>query len=407
MKNSVVLLPALGWLAAARSCCKRNACLREVELAVEDCSSYLAVTVTPDVVTVYETISEFATDYATQVESQFVTVSETTVASTETVLATAKSTITVSTEVEETTTVEAVIASTETQLATVTANVARRQDETPFPDYASAACTSYKNYISACSCAKAKPTTVTIAPESTTVTVTDTASVLSTVLSTLTATTTATTSLTETTTSTTTDNSLLTDTLTTTKTSTTLLTTTTTAITTQTASTCLKGAALGAFKATFSLTEPGYPQGPLYVYANMLNGLSGGVNLQPGTVSTSPSIVNKYIWALDEQGRLNLAYTIPPYTYKYYAYVATASDGSLWPQIGTESSVASSVAASANSAYLTGCVDSVTGVLKLETIGGRGNILYCGNQMWISVGAGEDINRGLPCLVINPTIEKV
>jgi hypothetical protein len=57
-------------------------------------------------------------------------------------------------------------------------------------------------------------------------------------------------------------------------------------------------------------------------------------------------------------------------------------------------------------ARVRGCVNSVTGELTIEAAG-RTNILYCGAQLWISAGAGEDINRGSPCVPMYPKIVPV
>ncbi|KAK4231506.1 hypothetical protein QBC38DRAFT_224482 [Podospora fimiseda] len=39
------------------------------------------------------------------------------------------------------------------------------------------------------------------------------------------------------------------------------------------------------------------------------------------------------------------------------------------------------------------CVNSITHELTLEAAGRR-NIMWCGNQLWLSYGDGSEINRG-------------
>jgi len=99
---------------------------------------------------------------------------------------------------------------------------------------------------------------------------------------------------------------------------------------------------------------------------------------------------------------LNLAYNVPPYSFKYYAYMSTASSGSNWPQVNTEAAVRAQVNNGAAIAFVKGCVDSITGELKLDAAG-RKNILWCGSQMWMSFTMGEDINRGV-CNLMKPII---
>jgi hypothetical protein len=123
------------------------------------------------------------------------------------------------------------------------------------------------------------------------------------------------------------------------------------------------------------------------------------------STSTSPSVQNKYIWALDSQSRLYLAYNVPPYTYTYYAYMVNSGSGSNWPQVGTQSSVASQIAAGGLVSYITGCVNSLTGQLELNAAG-RTQILWCGQQLWMSNNLGSDINRGV-CEQMFPTIVPV
>jgi len=403
MKHSTLLfLPAFAWLAAA-ACCRKNLCLRDIVTnpdGANHCSALFLRTSTRQASTVTETVTINPTDHTTIVAEEVVTVTVTTTASTETVLHVVDQTVidTVGHTVTQTTT------QVETALQTITvtqqAAVAKRAPASSktVPDYASA-CHDFAHYESACGCVATVSTVNIPAPPATTITVTATSALLSQIHLTAPTTTTTTLSLTATTTSTTTTTILATSTSTSTTTTIHAIPTTTTATATATAtSTCRIGAALGAFRAP--ATQHGTT--PLLIYANLLNGLTGGLTWTQPSSSLSAAVQNKYVWALDDAGRLNLAYNVPPYTYKYYAYMSTASPGSNWPQVGTAASVASMVNAGAAVAYVTGCVDSLTGELTLNAAG-RKNMLWCGSQLWMSFGLGEDINRG-ECVQMFPAV---
>ncbi|KAM7185108.1 hypothetical protein V8F33_012617 [Rhypophila sp. PSN 637] len=418
MKPTSTFLLAFARLAAA-ACCRSNLCLREIVAedvsdrnGLEDCSSYLAVTVIPDAVTVYETVSEVPIEHTTKVETPFVTVSETVTVSTETVLVTVRTLSTATTEISLSTAVQTVIAATETRTTTefktktnaVGLKVRQEEADPTIPPYAVSACQSSAKYKRACSCAGVTATTVVAgSAEPTTITVTETSSaVLSTLISAAPVVTeTVTVPVVDTITDTTTEVDLLTATIASTTTTTVSLTSTISTTSTQTASVCLKGALLGAFKA--NATQ--YNSTPLNIYANLLNGLTGSITWQAASGSSAASVQNKYIWSLDEEGRLNVAYNVPPYTYKYYAYMSTASPGSNWPQVNTEASVSSQVNGGAPVTYITGCVDSVTGELTLNAAG-RTQMMYCGQQLWMSSNLGTDVNRGV-CVQMFPKVGRV
>ncbi|RYP65673.1 hypothetical protein DL769_006252 [Monosporascus sp. CRB-8-3] len=114
---------------------------------------------------------------------------------------------------------------------------------------------------------------------------------------------------------------------------------------------------------------------------------------------------NKCIWAPDSDGNLILANLIPPYTYKYYAYVLTSLSGSVWAQVGIQKTVQTAINNRSKWVIAKGCIDLATGELSLDA-GGRKNILWCGAQLGISEGNGEDIDRG-GCYRIQPKIEAV
>ncbi|KAK3317545.1 hypothetical protein B0T19DRAFT_479607 [Cercophora scortea] len=466
MKQTFLLLPGFAWLAAAGGCCRTNKCLRAViadtfsaSERIQDCSSNLAFTITPAAVTVTATVTEAGpAESVTVVETEYVTVdqtvtvatetilvtkSETSTAATETVLFTesqlttastetlsfgARSTVIGFTQTNQVTTVQTVTAATQTEFTftTVTDAVLKVREAETVPAYAVLDCPSFAKYASACSCAGVLPTTITVDAPVETATVTELSTSTVTIKQSTADIKTDTALQTDTTSATSTETVLLTAktsvtltdvvslTATTSLTSTTLVVVTATTATTKTdlatvtateqaaaTKVCAVGAKAGAFKAI--ATE--YNNSPLLFYANMLNALSGGMNWAAASASTSASVQNKYIFALDSQGRLYLAYNLPPYTYVYYVYVSTSTTGSLWPQINTQASVASSIANGGKVAYVSGCVDPVSKELTLNAAD-RANILYCGQQMWMAYGAGEDISRG-GCTRMYPKVTAV
>ncbi|KAK1833516.1 hypothetical protein QBC39DRAFT_346218 [Podospora conica] len=401
---------SFGSQLVAAGCCRSNQCLKAIVSAktgIEDCAALLAVTVTGTAVTLTETSTIVPTEYNTIVDTASITQTDTTTASTETLLFTTSTTTTASTETDRTTTTE-IVTVTSTDFQTVTTTVGppvvslaplKARADLELPVYAAGVCPSLKKYIAACKCAGVTPVTVTQGVPATTVTVQVTTPVTSAVLTTFSTTETEVASVTSTVSTTVVETISVTVTSAVTETdqvstTTTIPETTTTTVTSAVASCTIPTV---PFKAT--ATE--YNNTPLLMYANLMTGLTGGLTWQPASASTAASVQNKFIWALDSQGYLNLAYNVPPYTYKYYAYMSTSSSGSNWPQVNTEASVRASVNAGA-ATMIKGCVDSITGELHLDAAG-RKNILWCGNQLWMSYGLGEDINRGT-CNLMKPII---
>ncbi|OIW31528.1 hypothetical protein CONLIGDRAFT_629205 [Coniochaeta ligniaria NRRL 30616] len=384
MKSQGSLLVLAAAVRLATADCNANNCLRAVigsafttRNGAQDCSSLLVVTVTPATSTVTSTVTVLPTVYTTIVGTELSTTTESNTVSTQTADFTTQQTQTASTETDFTTiTVTAAAATLKRRAVTKTC-------PTP-PAYASP-CSSWPKYVSACSCVGVVPTTVTATPETTACTSTVTSSIFSTISSIETdvISVTASTSATETQLISVID--------------TTLATVTQTAIPSSSpVSVC--GPASGPFKA--HATQ--YAGNDYYIYANLLNGLTGGVTWNALSASTAASVQNKYIWTIDANGHLGLAYNVPPYTYQYVVYMSTASSGSNWPQLGTQASVAASVAAGAAVTYVNACVDSITGELKLDAAG-RTQIMYCGQQLWMSSTLGSDVNRGT-CVQMFPTI---
>ena len=148
-----------------------------------------------------------------------------------------------------------------------------------------------------------------------------------------------------------------------------------------------------------------YNATPLLIHANLTDGAFGGVTWDTATTSISPSEQNLYIWQLNVHNNLVLAYNVPPYMNAYLAYVATSSSGSLFVQIADPyklGALDSNGFVGVVGAPVKGCINSVTGELTLNAAG-RTNILWCGQQLWMSAGGGEDVNRG-PCVQMHPTI---
>ncbi|KAK0665358.1 hypothetical protein QBC41DRAFT_232973 [Cercophora samala] len=428
MKQGPILLSGLTWLqVAAAACCRSNKCLKAVVSSgldgLQDCSANLAVTVTPTQSTVTETVTQLPTEHNTFVHTAFFTETVTTTAETETELVTVQTTVTDATYTQVITNTETVVV-THTAQETVTASstgaiypVKARGDTllapepeptspvsgsepSVIPEYASEQCPSWEAYVKACSCAGVEPTTVTAeAPSAATVTVSYTADPITvSVPTTLSVTDTVYVSLTETTAATDIETVLETATtqLTQTVSAQSTVTVTQTTTTVLPAATCLPPSEVKAFRAVAT----DYASLPLAMYANMLNALSGGMTWQPVSTSTSTSVQYKFFFKLDSQGRVVLAKGVPPYTYEYALYVATSSSGGLWPQINTKDAIQNSINAGGSVAFVKGCVNSVTRELTFEAAG-RKNLLWCGQQMWMSTGNGEEINRGT-CVRMNP-----
>ena len=150
--------------------CNANSCYRQVVASAfptrhtsADCSSFLAITVTPSIVTISETVTATQTATITNTETVDFTVL-TTASDIETVTATSTDFVITTDDVFETVTVQ-------TPAVTVIPRAATVVLPSGVPTYASA-CTSPGQYASACSCIGVLPFTVVAPTPSTTVTVT-------------------------------------------------------------------------------------------------------------------------------------------------------------------------------------------------------------------------------------------
>ncbi|KAK3994815.1 hypothetical protein QBC44DRAFT_340679 [Cladorrhinum sp. PSN332] len=382
-QGHLAFLSAFGWLQlAAAGCCRSNSCLRAISGPLadgpQDCLSLLeAVTVTPDATTVTETVTEIPTQYASLVETDISTETVTSIVSTETLVRTIDTTVTaISTQrsityiTQPMYTVTVLHTLTTTLPATANGGIGARA-LLAIPTYAAADCQSWSKYVAACKCLGITQQTATASTPTVTVTAsfTDGAVVIS-VPTTISSTETVVESVTA------------------------------TEATTETI-TATEKPNVGAFKVR-STDWQGLER---MMFADVSTGVSGGLTWSSPSTSTSPSVANKYIWALDDDGFLMLAYNIPPYSFKYTAYVQTSStDSSRWLQVLPAANADSAVKLGITQ-KIKGCVNPDTGELTLE-VGGRRNKLYCGTQLWMSNGEGPELNPGT-CVFMFPKIQAV
>jgi len=184
--------------------------------------------------------------------------------------------------------------------------------------------------------------------------------------------------------------------------SSTVTVTSTTTQTVQPQATCRPSSEVGAFRAT--ATE--WNATPYFISANMANGLVVGLTWSLGSSSIVPNIQNRFLFKVDADGYLALAYNIPPYPYEYVVYIPTSSttaEGSILLRAATRASVDAQIANGGKIAKVKACVNSVTGELTLDAAG-RKNILYCDGQPWMAFGDGADVNRGSPCVKMYPKV---
>jgi hypothetical protein len=138
------------------------------------------------------------------------------------------------------------------------------------------------------------------------------------------------------------------------------------------------------------------------MWADLIIG-SGMLNWRASTTSTNAVALGPYVWALDSDGYLYLAYKNPPYisSIYYVCVVSSSSTAGLWPRLDSQNYVDSVVAAYPGTFdKVKGCIDSVTGALTLSALG-RTNILWCGVELWFSFGNGSEIGRGV-CTKMHP-----
>ncbi|CCC12660.1 unnamed protein product [Sordaria macrospora k-hell] len=432
MKQALFLASGFAWLnLASAACCRSNKCLKAIvqnENGIEDCAAVLIETVSVPASVVTETVIVSATQYATVLGTVIVTETESTTAATETILFTQSSVVTVGTETVSLVTTETTIASTETVFETITlppaptekkkrdidtltfveptssasVELAPVQSSPALPEYA-LDCPSFDKYKSACKCVGGEVTTITVPASASTVTVEETTTIFASVAATVTTTETELVSVTATTSATATV--IVEDVETVTATQTDVVSLTTTVIAIETATLAPEPVQpvcqinTDAFRATSKINGNDY-----YIYANLLNALTGGTNWQVGSTSNAASIQNRYNIAIDSEGYLYLHDNVPPYSYIYYFYISTINNApSNWPQVNTKATVEAQIRAGSQISKIKGCVNPATGELTLQDSVGRNNILWCGAQMWLSRGLGEEINRGV-CQQVFPKV---
>ncbi|KAK7946981.1 uncharacterized protein PG986_011302 [Apiospora aurea] len=155
MKQTIIAVVWSFAALAAASCCRSNQCLRVIiadtfpgRNGVQDCSAYLAVTVTPTTQTVYEYVGATVQYETTQVETQALTVTETATAATESLFFTTVTVPTTAATATDLITAFSTVTATETATAAstfyITIVLKKRVDAVSspaIPDYATAACT--------------------------------------------------------------------------------------------------------------------------------------------------------------------------------------------------------------------------------------------------------------------------
>jgi hypothetical protein len=408
MKNlGLVALSGAALLqVATAACCRSNTCLKAVALqkhdGIADCSSNLAVTVTPSAVTVTET----ATVIQSAVETALFTETTTEIASTETLFYTETTTITASTQtntvgetvtVPYTTTVFATAAPvTTTSYIYETFVKARQAAETTLPEYATAFCDDWNMYAKACKCAGVEPTTVTAEPATTTVTV-PADDAITTTVGTVSSTQTNTVYATVTTSVTATNAAMVTETITITEAATQFLASTVQA--TQTPSVIIP-------LACRPTGEPWRASNPVADGSTRwMNAISGSGIIAWQSFSSIPAAgsvgAQTSVWTVNN-GFLEHRYIVGSDNQVMVAYMeTTATAATVRVQLKSRSAVEAGVAAGTME-KVRACVGAGDNKLRL-TSRGRSNILTCGNALMLSTTAdGKDYRSD--CELLNPSV---
>ncbi|EGO59735.1 hypothetical protein NEUTE1DRAFT_145675 [Neurospora tetrasperma FGSC 2508] len=428
MKNfGIVALSGAALLqVASAACCRSNNCLKAVALAdfegVMDCKSNLIVTVTPSASTYTETV----TLVQSAVDTVLFTETTTEIASTETRILTEAITVTSATETDfltETVTVpytttlisllpEVTSTSTAYQnpidIETFKVKKARDtltqiEEANPLPTYATADCADWSQYSKACKCVGVTATTITAsvaAVETVTVTASD---ALTTVVATLSTTSTDIISVTETVSDTKTET--VSDTKTETIGATDLITATTTltisAVETATSTSTPVSVVPLVCKPrglSFRAHNP-FPDGSTR-WMNVAGSTAIAWQTFPDTPAPGTASALRSTWVLDSNGYLELAQPVTGQTSVYAAYVLVSDKGatvSVRPKLKAD--VEAGVAAGTMQ-RVKGCVNAGTGQLTLSA-NGRGNMLSCGNGLYLSTGTdGKDVRSD--CVYLTP-----
>lgn len=340
----------------------------------------------------HSTVTETSTAVESAVATALFTETTTETASTEVLLYTESTTITASAETDvltESTTLAVTVTAVSTAPGiTSTSTVyqyvakARRSVSSSLPAYASTVCPSWDKYVSACKCAGAAPTTITVPALPVTVTV-PASSTATSVVSTLSSTQTDVISVTATTSSTQTDTISLTTTLSTSTTAIISSTSTTSSTATPTTIIPLYCRSTGtSFRVTAVLAGS----------TRYMNVVSTVIAWQTTPVATGPQTYS-YTWTLDANGFFQTANPIGTAVQVTVPYIDLSAAGASASTVPVASKLLADVQAGvATGKYsrLKGCVNAATGEVTISGAGSRYNILDCGNQLFMSNGTGVD-----------------
>ena len=411
MKNlGLVALSGAALLQVATAvCCRGNTCLKAVALqedvGVADCSSNLAVTVTPSAAVI---VTETATVVKSAIETAMFT--ETTeIASTETLFFTETTTITASTQtntVGETITVPYTTTVFATAAPVISTSysyqiflTARKATETPLPEYAAAACADWDMYVKACKCASVEPITVTAEPATSTVTV-PADDAITTTVGTVSSTQTVTVYATATTSVTATNAAMVIATVTVTETATESVASTVQATQTPSVVVPLTCRPTGeAWRASNPVAD-GSIRWMNAVNSYTIIAWQGFASIPaPGSLAAQSSV-----WTV-KNGFLEHKYNIGSNSQVMVPYLETttteANAATVMVKLKSRSSVEAGVAAGTME-RIRACVGAGDNKL-LMTSRGRSNILTCGNALMLSTNTdGKDYRSD--CELLNPSV---
>lgn len=349
------------------------------------------------------------------------TESTTITASTETDILTQTTSLTASTETDvitETSTVPVTTTAIQTAPAvTSTSTVyqmafkARRSASSNLPAYASTVCPSWNKYVSACKCAGAVATTITVPAAAVTVTV-PAGSAVTSVVSTISITETNVALATAAASSTETDVSSVTVTISSRAIDTIAFTATvsTTQIDTVSATSTAFQTSTPTTIVTLTCKQPGtsfrvsspYKDGTTR-FMNVVSS-NGMVAWQTVSGATGPTTYS-YTWTLDSNGYLELANPVGTATTVAVPYIdLSAAKTSSVAILTKPKAVVEAAVAAGTYVRLKGCVNAATGEVTISGAG-RANILTCGNGFYLSNGNGLDVRPD--CTQFFPTATQV
>lgn len=338
------------------------------------------------------------------VETALFTEISTETAATETVLSTKVKTIIGTTQIDvvsETVTVPVTATVVESAApVTTTAFIypqtlkVRQAEPSVIPEYATAACADWETYVKACGCTGVKPATVT-APAVTKIITVTASDAITTAMSTLSSTQTDVVTVTETVSSTATDIFSLTESVTATETVTASQTTTVLITTTPAALVSVQCQAPGT---SFRASTPFYDSSTRWmnvVNSNIVAWQTFGGNVPPPVNAPTAT------WVVDNDGFLELRNVNAGQTEILVAIMATQPTGESAQVTVRARSTANAAIAAGTYVRVQACITPAN-ELRMQARG-RGNILECGNGLYLSRGvAGKDIRSD--CHLLSPTV---